>query len=318
MIRRYGGDDLAKVLLYCGLIGETGSSDFNICCPFHNDPNPSMRVTLHNGIWHCFGCGLTGNAYDFVKYAFPELDDLQAVVVLEKILNSREVKGLKFRYNKKKKQNVQYCLNEAKDYYYGLKQNDWYRPQSKEEQEALQYMKERGFSERDLTLCKCKANRYNSAYPLLFPIYDNNVFMGHVSRTTKQNVESKRKYLYNEGFKKRLTLCGTYRENSVVYVCEGFLDYLSLKARGGRKNVVAILGWHLADGQLEKLKRKNIKKIVCALDNPKKDQAGEKGLNLMKRFFDVIPFQYPEDIKDPGEMDKKQLAEAIGKTEAML
>lgn len=318
MIRRYDGNDLAKLLIYFDLVGEIASSDFNICCPFHNDPSPSMRITLNNGIWHCFGCGLTGNAYDFVCYAFPELNELQAVVVLEKILHSKEVGRIKLKYRKKKKQNATQYLLEAKDYYYGLRQNDWYNPQTKEESEALAYMKDRGFTEKALTLCRCKVNRYNSAYPLLFPIFDNGIFSGWVSRTTRKNVEAQRKYLYNEGFRKRDTLCGTYSEQCTPYLCEGFLDYLSLRARGKRKNVIALLGWHLADGQLKKLEEKKITRVVCALDNPAVDKAGEKGLALLKKYFEVVPFQYPEGVKDPGEMDEQQLVRAIKQTEANI
>lgn len=316
MIRRYGGKDLAKVLAYYDLIGDVTTSDFNVCCPFHDDPKPSMRVTLHNGMWYCFGCGLSGDAYDFVKYAYPELNDLQAVIVLEKILHSKQVAGIQFRYKKKHRQNTGELLNVAKDYFFGLRSTDWHHVQTKEEREALAYMKDRGYSERDLILCRCKANNYNIAYPLIFPIYDNKTFMGWVSRTTKKSVESKRKYLYNEGFKKRYTLCGSYNENSIPYVCEGFLDYLSLRARAGRKNVVAILGWHISDEQIKKLKQKNINKVICALDNPKQDKAGAKGIELLNKHFEVIPFRYPEGVKDPGEMTRDQLSEATKQTEA--
>lgn len=318
MTRIYGGDELAKILIYFQLVCDIMSSDFNICCPFHDDPNPSMRITLNNGRWYCFGCGLGGDAYDFIRCAYPELNELQSVVVLEKILHSEEVGNLKIRYRKKKKQNSYQYLNEAKDYYYCLKQNDWYKPVEKEEIEALQYMKDRGFTEKDLVLCGCKANIYSHSYPLLFPIFDNGIFSGWVSRTTKKNIESSRKYMYNEGFKKRTTLCGTYEKGCVPYVCEGYMDYLSLKMRGGRKNVVAILGWHLADGQLEKMKNKSIKKVICALDNPSIDKSGEKGLKLLEKFFDVIPFEYPEGIKDPGEMNRKQLLKSIKQTERRM
>lgn len=319
MIRKYGGKELAKILIYYGLVGDVTTSDFNICCPFHDDPKPSLRVTLHNGMWYCFGCGLKGDAYDFIKCAHPELNELQAIVVLEKILHSKEVAKIELKYKKKRRVNSQQSLDEAKDYYYGLYQNDWYNPQTKEEKEALLYMEQRGFTKKALTMCKCKVNCYNGCYPLIFPIMDNGVFMGHVSRTTNKKVEENRKYLYNEGFKKRLTLCGRYDTNSVPYVCEGYLDYLSLKSRGHLKNVVAILGWHIADEQINKLKQKGISKIVCALDNPEKDKAGEKGITLLKKFFEVVPFCYPnKDIKDPGDMDENQMQEAIKKTESRI
>ena len=37
-----------------------------ICCPFHNDKHPSMKVDRR---YFCFGCGAKGDAFDFVaKY----------------------------------------------------------------------------------------------------------------------------------------------------------------------------------------------------------------------------------------------------------
>ena len=34
-----------------------------ICCPFHNDKHPSMKVDKR---YYCFGCGAHGDAIDFV------------------------------------------------------------------------------------------------------------------------------------------------------------------------------------------------------------------------------------------------------------
>lgn len=307
MIRKYEGKELAKVLIYYGLIGDVVSSDFNIICPFHEDINPSMRICLDDGTYFCFGCGMKGNVLDFVKNVHPELNDLQCCVLLEKILNSNEVKALNVKYKKKRKRQGKQALNEAYDYYFGLRVTDWNNIYTKEEQEILEYMEQRGFSAEALNVAKCKAN-YNIAYPLLFPIFDNGEFKGWVGRTMNKYVEKKRKYLYNDGFRKRDTLCGTYEQDKVVFVCEGFMDYLSLKTRGHIKNVVAILGWHISDEQVQKLKDKGIDTIVSVLDN---DKAGIKGTEYLKRFFNVVRFEYPKGVKDAGEMTEEQLRKEI-------
>lgn len=310
MNRVYGGKELAKVLIYYGLIIEVSSSDFNIVCPFHDDINPSMRVSLEDGSFYCFGCGVKGNALDFVKNAQPELNELQACVMLEQILNSKEVKNINVKYRKKRRTQNKQALIEAHDYYYGLKQTDWNNIKTKEEQEILEYMEQRGFDRKSLNVSMCKAN-YNIAYPIVFPILDNGEFKGWVGRTTNKYVEKKRKYFYNEGFRKRDTLCGNYEQGKIVFVCEGFMDYLSLRTRGHIKNVVAILGWHISDEQVEKLKNKGVRTVVSSLDN---DKAGKRGTEYLKRFFNVIPFQYPDGKKDAGEMTEKELAIAIRKT----
>ena len=310
MVRSYGGKELAKVLIYYGLIADVVSSDFNIICPFHEDINPSMRICLADGSFFCFGCEAKGNALDFVRKVHPELNELQACVLLEQILNSKEVKTLNVKYRKKRRLQNKQALNEAHDYYYGLRSIDWNDIHTKEEHEVLQYMKQRGFNERALNIAQCRTN-YNIAYPFIFPILDNGEFKGWVGRTMNKYVEKKRKYLYNDGFRKRDTLCGNYEQNKVVFICEGFMDYLSLRTRGHLKNVVAILGWHISDEQVQKLKDKGVTTVVSALDN---DSAGNKGTEYLKQFFNVIRFAYPDGIKDAGEMSEQQLKTAIRET----
>ena len=39
-----------------------------ICCPFHDDRHPSMK--LNKDYFYCFGCGATGDAIDFVARLF--------------------------------------------------------------------------------------------------------------------------------------------------------------------------------------------------------------------------------------------------------
>lgn len=311
MMRKYGGKELAKVLYYYGLIGDVRQAQFNINCPFHDDPNPSMMINLSKGTFYCFGCGLFGNAYDFVKYAQPELNELQVCIILEKILHSKDVAGLDVRYKKKQcKGDMPQMLIDAEDYYFGLKNVDWEKSLTKSQAEVLGYMSNRGFCGRDLNFAKCKVS-CDIAYPIIFPIFDNGTFKGYVCRTMNRRVEKKRKYLYNDGFRKRDTLCGEYEETCIPVLCEGYLDYLSIKSKGRIKNAAAILGWHISDNQIEKLYKKNIKKVICALDNPKIDKAGEKGIRLLEKYFKVYPFPYPEGIKDPGAMDSKQIRQSI-------
>ena len=47
-----------------------------ICCPFHNDKHPSMK--LNDDYFYCFGCGASGDVIDLVSALF-EISPIDAV-----------------------------------------------------------------------------------------------------------------------------------------------------------------------------------------------------------------------------------------------
>lgn len=50
--------------------------DFWACCPFHSEKTPSFHADDRKGIYHCFGCGVTGDHFRFLTekagMSFPE------------------------------------------------------------------------------------------------------------------------------------------------------------------------------------------------------------------------------------------------------
>ena len=284
-----------------------GGDKFKIVCPFHADINPSLLVSLSTGSWYCFGCGLSGNAYDFVRLLFPKLSDLECLKAYYKILKSRKVKRLKFRRKKDKlykQTNNKQALIEAEDFYFGLKTINWIVENNPEKQ----YMRDRGFLPSSLNKCQAKLT-YNVNYPIVFPMFDLGQFKGWVCRTTTPRIEKKRKYLYNKGFSRRDTLVGNYQAKTVVLV-EGYMDRLKL-LQFGVKHATAILGWKVTEQQIVKLKNAGVKTIISALDN---DQCGEKGTLVLKQYFKVVRFVFPSGCKDPGDLTREKFKIAKLKT----
>lgn len=302
--------EFAKVLWYYNLVPDVGGSTAKIVCPFHEDANPSLLVDLDDGSWHCFGCGLSGDAVKFVQLMEKSPNDLQALKKLHQILHSKECSSFTPKSFKRRRRPPQRELYaQAYDYYHGLSKVDWRRDMGDEARQARSYMRKRGFSPKTLMKAGAKVT-YNASYGLVFPMLDNGKFKGWVCRTMVKEIEAKRKYLYNEGFSRATTLVGSYGSKSYVFVVEGYMDRLKF-VQFGYENVVAILGWKMSDEQIAKLKAAGIKTVVSALDN---DECGRKGTRFLQRHFGVVRFCYLKGVKDPGDMTKETFDKMFGKT----
>jgi DNA primase len=310
-----GGNELAKILWYYGIIESTDVQEQKVLCPFHEDANPSMIVDLAYGKYFCFGCQKSGDALKFVTEVEKKngLNDLQSLKKYFEILKSNKVKSLNIRAAKKEAKSSKQLYTEAYDYYHGLSKINWKNNSDVEEViEAKNYMKKRGFSPDTLNKCKAKIT-YNKNYRIIFPMFDNGKFKGWVCRTMQKDIEQKRKYLYNKGFRRKNSLIGSYNNCEILFVVEGYMDMLKF-IQNGVPNVVAILGWKMSDIQIEKIKQQEkIKYVVSALDN---DECGKKGSKYLQKIFKekYVRFSYLKGIKDPGEMDAEQFIRMLRET----
>ena len=59
------------------------SNEFKGCCPFHGEKTPSFYVNPQKNIYHCFGCGVAGNAISFLR-DYENLTFLEAVKELSR------------------------------------------------------------------------------------------------------------------------------------------------------------------------------------------------------------------------------------------
>lgn len=305
---------LAKVLFYYGLIDDVSLLKQKIVCPFHEDANPSLLCNLDTDSWYCFGCNKAGDAKRFVELVekkYYSKNDIDAFKTYVDILKSDKVQHISVRNvsSKARKQQSKELYDIAWDYYYGLRTIDWMQPEEQEAIDALEYMSKRGFSAKALNKAKAKVT-YNNSYGIIFPMLDNGEFKGWVCRTMKKEVEQYRKYLYNKGFSRVTTLVGDYGSKDYIFVVEGYMDRLKF-IQFGINNVVAILGWKMSNQQIEKLKAKGIKKVICALDN---DDCGRRGYRYLQNFFKVTRFCYLKGVKDPGDMSEESFKKMYRRT----
>ena len=113
-------------------------TNYKACCPFHGEKTPSFTVSQDKQFYHCFGCGVHGNAIGFVM----EYDRLEFPDAVEELATSlgMEVPRDENAPNRPKVDVSLYELMEriAKFYHRQLS-----TPQGKD---AVDYLKKRGLS----------------------------------------------------------------------------------------------------------------------------------------------------------------------------
>lgn len=288
---------------------------YKTLCPFHSDKNASLQINKQKCFWYCYGCHAKGGPLELVKGMEPNWSDLKCISFLTKLAKKQNAplyNNIYNIYNINNNSSVETIsflesVKLSKQYYDTLPFVDWYKPNkntanAEEANLCLAYMKQRGFNSRILTKCGAKPS-LNPNYPICIPLLENGKFMGYVMRTFDKELEQKRKYLYNRGFRRERTLAGNIVGESVLLV-EGYLDCLKAQ-QFGIKSVVAILGWKVSNTQIKKLVKK-VKVVYCGLDN---DEAGEKGYRYLKLVCKQYGLQlkrirYPKSIKDFGDIQK--------------
>lgn len=263
--------------------------NFKACCPFHHEKTPSFMVSPDRQIYHCFGCGESGNAFKFLmryeRLDFPEAVETlarKAGVVLPKD-TAQENKALGLTTEL-------YKINELAANFYANNLN------SPEATKAKDYLIKRGISQESISALKLgfAADRWDSLINYLraksisigllekaglviskegggyydrfrnrviFPIFDiKGRVLGFGARilddslpkyinSPETSIYTKGRNLYGLNLAKE-----SVRENDFVAVVEGYLDFI-LPYQEGLKNIVASQGTALTAEQARLLKR---------------------------------------------------------------
>lgn len=55
---------IEKVLTHYNL---SVNKNNQVCCPFHDDKTPSLKIYPETNTYNCFGCGATGDVIQFIQ-----------------------------------------------------------------------------------------------------------------------------------------------------------------------------------------------------------------------------------------------------------
>ncbi|GLQ33298.1 DNA primase [Litoribrevibacter albus] len=124
---------------------KTGSNHVGLC-PFHNEKSPSFSVSESKQLYHCFGCGASGNALTFL-IEHDRLDFVEAIETMAGMLgmevpreeSSRQSQE-KYQKDKEQKQKLYELMEKANTYFQQqLRQHPT-------KQRAVNYLKGRGMT----------------------------------------------------------------------------------------------------------------------------------------------------------------------------
>jgi DNA primase len=326
--------DIAQVIEKYVPLKQAGKN-FSGLCPFHHEKTPSFIVSPDIQRYKCFGCGETGDIFNFVQ----KIENIDFPEALEKLAKEAGVELKKQHKNPvySKLEEINYLA--TKYYYKELKNNPV----------ASGYMKQRGFSQESI---KNFGIGYAPRYPkLLEYITKNN------ARLTSQELLESGLFVNKEGkikekfydrimfpirsskgsvvgfsgrilpgndygpkymnspetaiFHKKFNLFSQYesrqeiRKCDLVILCEGQTDVISAHQHGV-KNIVAPLGTGLTKEQLENISKLS-KNILFFFDSDTAGQAAVVRAFKLASELNLYPYATNSSpYKDIDEMLQKE------------
>ena len=305
-------------------------------CPFHNEKTPSFSVNTGRQTFHCFGCGVGGNAYSFVmKYenlTFPEairhLADRAGIKLPEEEDNPEARKRADLRTRL-----FEIYKEAAKFYYFQLRSDYGNFP--------MEYLKNRGLSDEtinafglgysiksanalynylkskdysDELMIKAELVTFKEGRGIfdmfwnrvIFPIMDQNnkviAFGGRVMGDGEPKYLNSRE---TDIFNKRRNLYGLnfakHSRQGYMLLCEGYMDVIALH-QAGFTNAVASLGTSLTEEQARLISR-YVKEVIITYDS---DGAGVKAAiraipilktaGIRTKILKLTPFKDPDEL----------------------
>jgi len=331
-------DDLLSRIDIVELIGQKvelkkHGNSYKGLCPFHAENTPSFNVLKSKQFYHCFGCGVSGDAINFLK----EHEGLTFIEAIEKLAKNANIKipeinDKKYENHKKLIETnklVAYIFkknlsinNKATDYLKSRKilqeQIDYFEiGYAKDEWDNIKsFLQSKGLIKEGLeTGLLVQTN--NKIYDrfrnrIIFPIKNsvgNIIAFGGRTLDKSENA----KYINSpesKVFYKSSELYGLYESKQninkldKIIVVEGYTDVIALH-KNKFNNSVATLGTAFTKYHISKLLRYSKNIVFCFDGDTAGKTAGWKALNnCLTEIRDkiTISFSFINDDKDPDQL----------------
>lgn len=228
-----------------------------ICCPFHNDNNPSFNIDLERGLWFCFGCHKGGNIYQLVKdffgYNREQAKNYLKTYISQNILEN----NYSLNEKQKEKQLNEYLNKNKKESWDFSLPNDF-----KLIEESYYLEKVRGLTKEEIKRDKWGISKeYKNR--VILPIYMKDKLYTYFARDITGKSKIKSKNAKNGKAKECLYGWNDIKNYDSVILVEGYFDSIKMKRLGFQ---VLALNWNrVTEGQAEWLKR--FKEIIIFPDN---------------------------------------------------
>ena len=284
-------NDIVDIISQYVVLKRSGRSFFGLC-PFHKEKSPSFSVSPDKQIFHCFGCGMGGNVFHFLR----KIENINFIESLEMLANRVNI-TLPTLENAGDDKKVYlrakvYEINKSAALFY---HENLYKPTAKPAQEYVksrkldnktlkafyigysgkfnelyQYLKTQNFTDEEILLSSLVNRNERGQFidrfrnRLMFPILDERgkfiAFGGRVLDNSKPKyINSPENIVYSKGrhlFGLNIAKKGFLKK---IIIVEGYMDAISLYQRG-ITNVVASLGTAMTEAQ-GRLLRKSSEQI---------------------------------------------------------
>jgi DNA primase len=304
-------------------------------CPFHEEKTPSFSVSPDRGTYHCFGCGVGGDAISFVR----ETENLDFVGAIEWLADRFHVE-IEYEEStpgadaqRRRRERLHELLEQAAAYYERVL---W---DSKLGGPVRAYLDSRGLGEevcrefrlglspQGATLARKARERFKGdelaaaglvtrrgtdyfQRRLMFPLADaRGRVIGFQARKLHEDDPLRGKYVNSpegELFRKSNVLYGLHLARGAIskedraVVVEGNTDVIALR-QAGLHSTVASMGTALTERQLKELGRLTTRVYLCFDSDSAGEDATLRGMELaLKQGLDVRVVALPPG-KDPAD-----------------